>query len=58
MDLKEKTILITGIKKNQYTIRVGDTRLLHWVSRLFPKVAFNFVNLPQIYKQLKQSVNR
>ncbi|MFC0775959.1 SDR family oxidoreductase [Terrimonas alba] len=50
--------LIAGLKKNQFTIRVGDTKLLYIVNRLFPKVAFGLVNskknttqlLPQNFK--------
>jgi len=40
--------LISGIKKEQYTIRVGDAKLLYFVNRLFPKLAFNLVNPKRI----------
>jgi uncharacterized oxidoreductase len=46
--------LISGIKKEQFTIRVGDTKLLYIVSRFFPKLAFNLVNPKKIYASLKQ----
>jgi uncharacterized oxidoreductase len=46
--------LISGIKKDQFTIRVGDTKLLYVVSRFFPKLAFNLVNPKKIYASLKQ----
>lgn len=46
--------LITGIKKNQFTIRVGDAKLLYFISRFFPKLAFNLVNPKKIYARLKQ----
>lgn len=36
--------LIAGIKKNQYTIRVGDTKLVYVVNRLFPKMAYGLLN--------------
>ncbi len=36
--------LIAGIKKDQFTIRVGDTKLLYIINRLFPKMAFGLVN--------------
>ena len=36
--------LITGIKKDHFTIRVGDTRLVYLVNRLFPKMAYGLVN--------------
>ncbi|KQW98976.1 SDR family oxidoreductase [Flavobacterium sp. Root420] len=46
--------LISGIKKDQFTIRVGDAKLLYFVSRFFPKLAFNLVNPKKIYASLKQ----
>lgn len=46
--------LITGIKKNRYTIRVGDTKLLYVVNRFFPQLAFNLVNPKKMYAGLKQ----
>jgi uncharacterized oxidoreductase len=36
--------LIVGIKKDQFTIRVGDTKLLYIFNRFFPKKAFAMVN--------------
>lgn len=45
--------LISGIKKDQFTIRVGDAKLLYIVSRFFPKLAFNLVNPKKIYSGLK-----
>ncbi len=36
--------LIVGIKKDQLTIRVGDTKVIYIFSRLFPKLAFGLVN--------------
>ena len=36
--------LIAGIKKNQYTIRVGDTKLVYMVHRFFPKMAYGLIN--------------
>jgi len=44
--------LISGLKKNKYTIRVGDTKLLYIVNRLLPKVAFGFVNTKTRLEQL------
>jgi uncharacterized oxidoreductase len=43
--------LITGIKKDQFTIRVGDTKLIYIFNRLFPKMAFDIVN--PIKKRMK-----
>jgi uncharacterized oxidoreductase len=36
--------LIAGIKKDRYTIRVGDSRLVYLINRLFPKMAYGLVN--------------
>lgn len=36
--------LIAGIRKDRFTIRVGATKLLYLVSRLFPSIAFKIVN--------------
>lgn len=36
--------LITGIKKDQLTIRPGESRLLYLMSRLSPKIAYGIVN--------------
>lgn len=36
--------LIKGLKKDQYTIRVGDTKAVYILNRLFPKLAFRLVN--------------
>lgn len=46
--------LISGIKKDQFTIRVGDAKLLYFVNRFFPGLAFNLVNPKKIYASLKQ----
>ena len=52
-------ILIASLKKNQFTIRVGDTRLLYIVNRLFPKVAFGLVNSKKnIERLLPQNFTR
>lgn len=45
--------LIAGLKKDQYTIRVGDTKLLYKLNRLFPKIAFGLVNPAKNYQSLK-----
>ncbi len=36
--------LISGLKKDKYIIRVGDSKLLYFINRLFPKIAFGLVN--------------
>jgi len=44
-------VLISGIKKDQFTIRAGDTKMLYLVNRFFPKLAFNLVN-PEKHSQI------
>lgn len=46
-------VLITGLKKDQYTIRVGDTKLLYIISRFFPKIASGLVTPKEAYQSLK-----
>lgn len=36
--------IIKGLKRNRYEIRIGDNKLLYWVSRLIPSVAQNILN--------------
>jgi uncharacterized oxidoreductase len=36
--------LIAGIKKDQFTIRVGDTKAIYMLNRLSPKKAFSMIN--------------
>ncbi|OXA89004.1 SDR family oxidoreductase [Flavobacterium hercynium] len=45
--------LISGIKKDKFTIRVGDTKVIYFLSRFFPKVAFSLVNPKKIYASLQ-----
>ncbi|OQP59997.1 short-chain dehydrogenase [Niastella vici] len=44
--------LIAGLKNERFTIRVGDTKLLYIINRLFPKMAFGLVNSKKHAKQL------
>ncbi len=44
--------LMAGLKKNQYTIRVGDTKFMYTFNRLFPKTAFNLLNQKKFNKLL------
>jgi uncharacterized oxidoreductase len=44
--------LIAGLKKDRFTIRVGDTKALYILNRLFPKMAFGLVNPKKSYKVL------
>ncbi|SDG18142.1 SDR family oxidoreductase [Epilithonimonas hungarica] len=45
--------LISGLENDQYTIRVGDTKAVYFINRLFPKLAFNLVNPKKTDEQLK-----
>ncbi|MEO8239211.1 MAG: SDR family NAD(P)-dependent oxidoreductase [Flavobacterium sp.] len=45
--------LIAGIKKNQFTIRVGDTKLVYLINRLAPKMAYGLINGAKNAKLLK-----
>ena len=36
--------LIAGIKSNRFTVRVGITKLVYLINRLFPKMAYGLVN--------------
>lgn len=36
--------LIRGLEKDQYTIRVGDTKLIYVLNRIFPKLTFGLIN--------------
>lgn len=46
-------VLIAGLRKDQFTIRVGDTKALYIVSRLFPGIAFGLVNPRKSYGVLE-----
>lgn len=41
--------LISGLKRDKFTIRVGDTKLLYILNRFFPKIAFGLVNPKSSY---------
>ena len=41
---------ITGLQKDQLTIRVGDTKLAYILNRFFPKLTFGLVNPKKSYK--------
>ncbi len=36
--------LLDGIQKNKFTIRVGDTKVVYFLSRFFPKTAYKLIN--------------
>jgi uncharacterized oxidoreductase len=44
--------LLDGMAKDQFTIRVGLTKKLYLMSRLFPKVAFNLLNARKLQSYL------
>jgi len=45
--------LIAGIKNDTFTIRVGDTKIVYWVNRLFPALAYKLVNPEDSFGQIK-----
>jgi uncharacterized oxidoreductase len=45
--------LVAAILKDQYTVRVGPTKILYMMNRFFPNFAFNFLNKPENFKLLK-----
>jgi len=45
--------LIKGLEQDQYTIRVGDTKLIYILSRIFPKLTFGLINPKKINEILK-----
>ncbi|AOZ98294.1 SDR family oxidoreductase [Flavobacterium commune] len=45
--------LIAGLKKDQYTIRVGDTKVVYLLNRLFPKFTFGLINPKKSHQFLK-----
>jgi uncharacterized oxidoreductase len=49
--------LIDGIKKDKFTIRVGTTKLIYILSRLFPRAAFRLVNPMKSAEQLQPQLS-
>jgi uncharacterized oxidoreductase len=45
--------LVSAIAKNQYTVRVGATKVLYMMNRFFPKLAFNLLNKEKNFGLLK-----
>lgn len=45
--------LISGLEKNQYTIRVGDSKIMYLLHRFFPKLAFSLVNPKTSHHNIK-----
>ena len=45
--------LINGLKKDQYTIRVGDSKLIYIFNRFFPKFTFGLINPNRLNATLK-----
>lgn len=44
---------IVGLKKDQLTIRIGNTKLVYIINRLFPKLTFGLVNPKKSYDVLQ-----
>lgn len=45
--------LVKAIAKDQYTVRVGPTKVLYLLNRLFPAKAFNLLNKERNYRLLQ-----
>lgn len=45
--------LIKGLEQDQYTIRVGDSKLIYFFNRFFPKFAFGLINPKKTNATLK-----
>jgi uncharacterized oxidoreductase len=45
--------LIAGLKKDQFTIRVGDTKVVYILNRLFPTMTFGLINPKKSYRVLE-----
>lgn len=44
--------LINGLKNDKYTIRVGDSKIIYLLNRLFPNIAFGIINPTKYNKKL------
>lgn len=45
--------LIVGLEKDQYTIRIGDSKSLYRLNRFFPAFAFGLINPQKAYQLLR-----
>lgn len=45
--------LIAGLKKDQYTIRVGDAKVIYLLNRMAPEVAYRLINSSKDYHSIK-----
>ncbi|WP_217371879.1 hypothetical protein [Spirosoma rhododendri] len=45
--------LIAGLQNDEYTIRVGDTKTVYLINRLFPKLAYELVNPKKAHQSLR-----
>lgn len=46
-------VLISGLKKDTYTIRIGDTKAIYMLNRIAPEKAYNFINAKKEFNKLK-----
>ena len=46
--------LVAGIENDKFTIRVGDSKIIYFLNKFFPKLAFDLVNPKKIYAGLIQ----
>ena len=45
--------LIAGLKEDKYTIRVGDTKVIYFLSRFFPRIAHKILNPAKVADMLR-----
>ena len=45
---------IAGLQKDKLTIRIGDTKTVYILNRIFPKMVFNLANPKKSYKLISQ----
>ncbi|MGY0034752.1 SDR family NAD(P)-dependent oxidoreductase [Pedobacter sp. NJ-S-72] len=48
--------LLSGIKDNQYTIRVGDSKALYYASRFFPSLPSTWLTQRQLIRSLRNKI--
>lgn len=47
-----KSGLVKGLESDKYTIRVGDSKIIYFLNRFFPKLAYNIINAKKYNKIL------
>lgn len=44
--------IIEGLENDIYTIRIGDSKIVYFLNRFLPKVAYNIINSKKHDKKL------